>query len=78
MGHCPAWCLVHLPLKEPPTCLLTGPNTPRHTLNHPSTPKPYKTSISVDVMQQINPSFITFACGCISQDVLFVFIGIVI
>ena len=27
MGHCPAWCLVHLPLKEPPTCLLTGPNT---------------------------------------------------
>ena len=27
IGHCPAWCLAHLPLKEPPTCLLTGPNT---------------------------------------------------
>ena len=35
-------------------------------------------SISGDLMQQINQSFITDSCGCISQDVLFVFIGIVI
>ena len=62
MGHCPAWCLAHLPLKEPPTCLLTGPNT-KHTSTHAEPSSHYtKTiqnllSISGDLMQQINPTF---------------------
>ena len=82
MGHCPAWCLVHLPLKELPTCLLTGPNT-KHTSTH-AEPSLYTQtiqnlpSISGDLMQQINPKSITFSCGCISQDVLFVSVGNVI